>query len=210
MRITRISPQASNPNRANVYADGLFYAGVDQTVAYRLNLKPGMEITPELEMELAGQDQFARGWDFALRCLRIAPQSELRLREKLIRRIDNIDLVDQIMERLKEADLVNDRRLAEAIVTKYTELLTKSPREISLILIRKGIPKEITSSLTSALRTLDSTAAIEKLATSKLRSLKGVETRLQYEKVAAYLGRKGFKYSEVKAVLDSLLTSREL
>jgi SOS response regulatory protein OraA/RecX len=40
--------------------------------------------------------------------------------------------------------------------------------------------------------------------------LKGLESRAQYQKLAAYLSRKGFRYNQVKLALDELLLASNL
>jgi len=210
MKITKLTPQTKNPQRVNVFVDGAFYCGVDASVAFRLSLSPGMVITPEISGELSTQDEFARGWNYALRCLRVASQSVRRLREKLTRRLENEELADEIMKRLIEADLVNDQRLAESVIARFASSKTKSVREIRLLLQKKGISPALIRSLETNLNEIDPKEAIAKLAEGKLRQVRDSDPKVRFEKTAAYLARKGFRYNEIKAVLDELLLSRDL
>jgi regulatory protein len=203
MKITKIAPQAKNPNRVNVYADDKFYCGLDLSVALNLGLKPGMTVDDELSAHLSAKEEFARGFDYALRVLQRAGQSRRQMLMKLQRRCEDPRLIKQIMDRLIEAGLLDDNRLAEQWTTRLLER-NKSPREIRLLLIKKGIEPALVNELTEKLREYDNTPAITKLARVKWTRLKDTDERVRYQKTAAYLVGKGFGYGEVKVALAQM------
>ena len=52
MEITKLTTQARNPNRINLYVDGKFYRGLDKIVAIQLGLRPGLTLTSTLIQRL--------------------------------------------------------------------------------------------------------------------------------------------------------------
>lgn len=196
MQITKISVQARNPERVNLYIDGKFYRGLDRLVALKLGLKSGLTLNPQLIDKLETTQSENSAWEWALRSLQISPKSTRDMQMKLRRKFEP-ELVESVMEKLKNTDLLNDERFAERLVGNLVRRGTKSKKEILLKLRQKGIANDFAR---LALNQVGSDAeAAMKLAFIKNRSLRGdLPWQKRYEKIASYLARKGFTYADIR------------
>jgi regulatory protein len=199
MEITKISVQARNPERVNLYVDGKFYRGLDRLVALKLGLKSGLTLNPRLIDNLETTQSENSAWEWALRSLQVSPKSIRDMRMKLKRKFEP-ELVESIMKKLENADLLNDERFAERLVGDLARRGTKSKKEISLKLRQKGIADDIAK---KALGQVDSeTDSVLKLTLAKNRGLReDLPWRERYEKIVSYLARKGFSYADIRRVV---------
>lgn len=199
MQITKISVQARNPERVNLYIDGKFYRGLDRLVVLKIGLKPGLTLNPQLIDKLETTQTENSAWEWALRSLQIAPKSTRDMRMKLKRKFEP-ELVESVMERLKNADLLNDERFSERLVGELIRRGTKSKKEIALKLRQKGIADDVAKlALNQSISDAD---AAMKLALAKNRNLQAdLSWQKRYEKIASYLARKGFSYADIRRIV---------
>lgn len=196
MQVTKISVQARNPERVNLYIDGKFYRGLDRLVALKLGLKSGLTLNPQLIDKLETTQSENSAWEWALRSLRISPKSTRDMQMKLRRKFEP-ELVGSVMEKLKNADLLNDERFAERLVGDLVQRGTKSKKEILLKLRQKGIANDFARLALNQVGSDAETAM--KLAFIKNRSLRGdLPWQKRYEKITSYLARKGFAYADIR------------
>ena len=196
MEITKISVRTRNPDRVNLQVDGKFYRGLDRLVAIKLGLKPGLTLTPKLLDQLETTQSENSAWEWALRSLQVSPKSVKEMGRKLRTKFES-GIVDELLERLVTAGLLDDQRFAEQLVSRFVAQGTKSKKEILLKLRQKGIEFEIAKTALGAIDNEKESAT--KLARIKNRSLRAdLPWRERYDKVANYLARKGFGYGEIK------------
>lgn len=206
MEITKISVQARNPERVNLQVDGRFYRGVDRLVAVKLGLKPGLTLTPKLLDRLETTQSENSAWEWALRSLQVSPKSISEMRLKLKRKFEP-GLADDLVERLLDAGLLNDVKLADQIVHRLVQQGTKSRKEILLKLRQKGIPFDMAKAATTQ---VSSEGAAMKLVLIKDRSLRSdLPWQERYEKLAGYLARKGFDYADIKRAVTKTNLDRD-
>ncbi|MFA5010220.1 MAG: RecX family transcriptional regulator [Patescibacteria group bacterium] len=196
MEITKISPQAKNPERINLYVDGKFYRGLDRLVAMKLGLKSGLILNPKLLDQLETTQSENSAWEWALKSLQISPKSKRDMGIRLRRKFEP-PLVEAVMERLTNANLLDDQKLAEQWINRFVLQNTKSRKEILLKLRQKGIEESAIKSAAAGIP--DGTIAVLNLAKIKNRSLKReLSWKERFEKLASYLARKGFSYQEIR------------
>ena len=202
MEITKISTQARNPERVNLYVDGKFYRGLDRLVAIKLGLRPGLTLNPILVGKLETTQSENSAWEWALRSLQISSKTVREMRVRLSRKFEPA-IVDTLMQKLLAADLLNDQRFAEQLARRYGQQGTKSKREILLKLIQKGIDFETAKGALVA-EVSDTNSALT-LAQIKNRSLPiDLSWQERYTKIASYLARKGFGYTEIRQAVTKI------
>lgn len=201
MIITKISTQARDPERANVYVDGKFYAGLNKLVVLQLGLTVGQQITPALAAQLSQSESSQNIWDYSLRSLSASPKSRRQMVSKLAGRFSKEE-AEATVGRLEEAGLVDDQHLAEMLVNHHLQNSSKSTREIEAALIQKGLPREIVK---TALGTIPVEYELETaIRLSELKAGRDVVDERIKVKIAQYLGRKGFDYSVIRKALQNL------
>lgn len=201
MIITKISQQSRDPERANLYVDGKFYAGLHTLVVLQLGLKVGQVLSPQLIAQLTKTESTQSIWDYSLRNLSASPKSRRQLVGKLASKF-NKEEAESTVARLEEAGLVDDERLAEMLVTRHVLSANKSRREIEAALTLKGLPREIVK---AALATLPS--EYDEEAATRLVKIKVAGSEMDESaklKITQYLGRKGFDYGVIRKALSSL------
>jgi len=195
MEITKLTPQVRNPERVNLFIDGQFYRGLDRLVAIKLGLRPGLTLTPQLLGRLETTQSENSAWEWALRSLQASPKSQREMGRRLKQKFEPA-LAKALFHRLMAAGLLDDKRLGEALVDKYVRQ-GRSRKEISLRLLRKGIDR--TTAQTALGERHDDVEQMIKLAQVKDHRLKAdLPWRERFEKIAGYLARKGFGYSDIR------------
>lgn len=201
MIITKISQQVRDPERANVYVDGKFYAGLSKIVVLQLGLKVGTTLTPELAAKLAQNESSQNIWDYSLKSLSASPKSKKQLTRKLAAKYE-AEAVEATVARLEDAGLLDDAHLAEMLIGREIAIGSKSTREIEAKLLQKGLPKDL---VREVLEIIPEEYELETAA--RLARIKNKGTEVSSEtslKIAQYLGRKGFDYSVARKALALL------
>ncbi|MEK9178534.1 MAG: RecX family transcriptional regulator [Patescibacteria group bacterium] len=143
---------------------------------------------------------FDRYYNLALRFLSYRPRSEKEVYEYLKGKIQkskgkslNGEIIAKIMSRLAELDFVDD----STFVRWWIENRKKGGRLIKLELLQKGISKE---TIEEALLKFD----IAKKENDLIKKFIEKKKSLPYEKLVAYLLRRGFDYETIKKALKQL------
>lgn len=136
------------------------------------------------------------------RLLSIRPRSEKEIRDYLARK--KAQKPDEIIEKLKEQDLVNDERFAREWVEARRK--KKGKIAIKLELLQKGISKEIIGEAISLQQSAISEENIaQKLLDKKINLWKNLSSMEFRRKATGFLMRRGFEYEVVKQVVEKFL-----
>ena len=134
----------------------------------------------------------------ALKILSGRAISEAELHQRLIKDFAELSNVDQevndTIEHLKDLHLINDGRIAENFVLRYSH---KGNRYIKAILAQKGIKKDIINEMMATLDSEEQRAFIE--AKKKLRSFK--LDKNEESKLFRFLSGRGFASDSIKKAL---------
>ena len=126
-----------------------------------------------------------------LRILTRTSKSALELTQALIKKGASADVATAVVERFIEVELIDDARLAKAIVNTRVALKGESARAIRRELERRGLAQHAER----ALAHLDCEAEVEtatELALARLRRLAGLEHEVQVRRLSSFLARKGY------------------
>jgi regulatory protein len=189
--ITKISENKKNKNRVSIYADEEFLLACDKELIYKRGLKKGMQIDPEILLELAKEDTFIRARETALRVLERTMKTE-----------------EEVQKKLREKEY--DERYAELYLKE--KLRSRGQKKAKLELLQKGIDKEI---LNQALDSINHSNIEEetclKLARKKYAQLSKREQdpyKLK-SKLYTFLVGKGYDYELIGSTLRKILTQEE-
>jgi regulatory protein len=199
-RITAIEPQKNNPQRVNVYLDGEFAFGLTSLVAAWLNV--GQELGEEKISSLKGEDECEVTYQKALHFLSYRPRSLVEVRQNLSKRGISETLIDETMDRLQRAGLVNDEAFARAWVENRNAFRPRGKPALRMELRRKGLSDEIIQSV------LDTQVHEESLALDAARKyarrLRGLEWPEFRQKLGGFLTRRGFTYTTLAPVVSKV------
>lgn len=129
-------------------------------------------------------------------------KSEHDIRSKMLRSGNPEDLLDQVIEQLKEYRYIDDRRFATGYAESLRDNRGKSKRAILTSLYTKGIPKDVLEELVEEFE-FDDEAQLYKALQKKRVTPESILAMDQKEKMKLYasLMRKGFSYEALNKVI---------
>ncbi|MCY3555852.1 MAG: regulatory protein RecX [Gemmatimonadetes bacterium] len=212
--ITDITPRGSGGRRERkVTIDGERILTITEETFLRFGLFDGQAMDPERLREVELADGVSRAMTEAHRLIdhRMRTRRELEVRLKSRGRPDEV--IDQVLDRLEHAGLIDDGRFARLWID---ERLRRRPAGLSLLrreLRQKGIDAEIvdTALEDSASREGETERAYEALHRQSYRYAR-LDRDAAHRRMVAFLGRRGFGqaviYQVVHRVLDEIEESR--
>ncbi len=136
----------------------------------------------------------------ALRQLAMAPRSRAQLEDKLARR-GHPEVVAAVLDRLEDVGLVDDDRFAAQLVDSRRRTKGLSGAALRRELRDKGVDAEIATEAIGALDDATERARAEQLVARRLRSLAGLDPKVQARRLAGMLARKGYSPGVAYAVV---------
>jgi regulatory protein len=188
-RITALSAQKRNPQRVNVFLDGEFAFGLARIVAAWLQV--GQELPDERIADLLTEDDYETASQQALGLLNYRPRSAAEIRQKLERHNYRPETLDRVLERLRQAGLVNDVGFARSWVENRSEFRPRSRRALAYELRRRGLDEQ---TITSTLETVNEEQMAEQAALKKARQLQSLNWKDFRQKMFSFLSQRGFDY----------------
>jgi regulatory protein len=197
--ITAIVVQKNNPNRVNIYLDGEFAFGLSRIVAAWL--KTGQRLEDEKIARLQSEDAREKAYQQAMLYLSYRARSEAEIRQNLRKHEYPEEVIEQTLERLRQARLADDNEFARAWVENRSTFRPRSRRALAVELRQKGLSDEATH---SALQGLDEDALAYEAALKRVNRLKVLEWAEFRKKLSEFLARRGFPYSVVAPVVSRI------
>jgi len=199
-KITALKVQKRNPNRINIYLDGIFAFGLARVVAAWLQV--GQILSEEKVNALQNEDTLEAAYQKSLHLLGYRPRSVNEVRRKLTEKGFSGEVIDSVLERLKTSGLIEDRQFAKIWVENRAAFRPRSHRLMAMELRQKGVADDaIQEALDSSVS--DITLAYE-AAVRYSRRLSGLEWGEFHERIYAYLRRRGFIYGTITAAVQRL------
>ncbi len=192
--------------RIKVFVDGFLLFVADKKVITKAGLQLGQSLSVDQIEELKREFLFQNCLDAALHYLSYRPRSEAEIRQRLHKRAFDEDIVDTIIDILKERGLVNDVAFAEFWKDNRLSFSPRSRKLVQLELRQKGVSAEMADEVTSE---LDDETSAYKAGLRKMRSL----TSMDYDgfrlHLFGYLRRRGFSYEVAGRVIKRLWLDRQ-
>lgn len=206
-KITKITVQAKQTSRMNIFVDDKFLTGLDQIYCIQYGLKMGQEVSAQFCEKIRKIDEAETIYKRALKLLAIRPQSTFEIRQKLRQREFAANLIEQTINRLEKNSLLNDEEFAISWIKHRLENRLRSTQHLISELHQKGIVKTTIQLAIKQTNMADQELLIAtKLLQAKLRQIK---LPINQVKVRGYLARKGFNYGTILAAEKILASNTE-
>lgn len=189
-KITALTLQKRNRQRVNVYLDGEFAFGLARIVAAWLQV--GQFISDEKIAQLRAEDERETAFQSALRLIQLRPRSENEIRQKLLQRQEKDDVIQHVIERLKQSGLLNDDTFARSWIENRAELRPRSRRALAYELSQRGIERSV---IETNLAELDDDEMAYRAAQQKARKFRDLDWKDFRLKLYRYLAQRGFDYA---------------
>lgn len=198
-RVTAIEPQVKRPNRFTLYIDDHFAMGL--SVYALAGVRVGQELSrPELE-RLLRAEQLEEAREKALRFLEIRPRSEQELRRALQKKKYPEEIINEVMTRLGDVKLVDDRDFAKFWVENREGFKPRSKRALQYELRQKGVSSQ---DIARAVKKVDESDSAYRAAHPKAMRYKELDAQAFREKLSGFLARRGFDYSVTRETVTRL------
>lgn len=198
-RVTALEAQVKRPNRFNLYIDDHFAMGLSALVA--ATVRVGQELSRADLEKLAYAQNVEEAHDRALGFLAVRPRSEREVRQYLKRKNYSEEVIDQILTRLAEVQLVGDRDFAKYWVENREGFKPRSKRALQYELRQKGVsPEEIAR----AVQRVDERDSAYRAAHARAQRWKDLDAQTFREKLSGFLARRGFDYTVTRETVNRL------
>lgn len=198
MTVTNIEPITKT--RFRVYVDGQSAFVLYKGELSRYHIEPEGELDEEVYEEILQKVVLKRAKARALHLLNAMGRTEAQLRSKLETGGYPDRVTEEAIAYVKSFGYLNDAEYARSYIE--VRKAKKSRKELYAALCRKGIAREEAElALEEYYDGEDSLAAIEALLRKK-KFDRSAADYMQRQKMAGYLMRKGFRYDEIRRVLD--------
>ena len=215
MKITQVEPQRKNPNRFNIFLDGVFAFGADEDTVVNYRLIVGKEIPPEQLPKILFETEIGKLMErmYVLFSRRQRSEKEVRgylrnlsFKRKIKAQEELSELViESLIQRLKQKGILNDEQFAKSWVEARRRSKKTGKIALKFELYQKGFNKDL---IEGSLEDI-SEESEEKLATQALDKKLKVWQNLPYlerkKKALEFLVRRGFDYSLAKDVVEKEL-----
>jgi len=143
MMVTEISKQKRDPNKANVFIDGVFsFALHTQDIAY-FKLKEGQEVSEEVVAFIQDNLVYMKAQDTALHYIGYRMRTEKEVRQKLQDKEYLPETIERVIEFSKKYRYINDEEYAKKYVQEKLRLKPEGAFALKMALLQKGIKEEI-------------------------------------------------------------------
>lgn len=196
MTVTEIKPV--NSKKSKVYIDEEFAFVLYKGEMRRYHLAEGQILENEVYHEIMQEVLLKRGKTRALHLLESMNRTEAQLRSKLIEGGYPLEIIELILEYVKEYQYIDDSRY----VSEYlrTRGGTKSFRQMTFELQKKGISKEVVQEIANKENSTDESETIRRWTEKKHIEPERM-SREEIWKFCQFLLRKGFRYEDIKQEL---------
>lgn len=209
MTITKLERQKHDRERVSIFIDGEFAIGILEELLLNFGIRRGAAVSEaDIEQWKAAQEFFeAKKAAFNYLSMRMHSVKELstKLRDKGF----SAPVIEDVLKRMDELNLTDDKQYAEALLRDRLKRKTIGKRALQSELFKKGIDRETASDALAA-TDLNADALCLKAAEKKMKSLvREPDLRKRKRKLSDYLMRRGFEWEVIRATVDKLMKEVE-
>lgn len=202
-RITDLTGQARDPERVNVFIDGNFAMGLARTVVEREALWIGQELTQEQLDSLLAAETYHRALNASLHFLSYRPRSEGEIRQRLRKSGTDDEVIDRVIQQLRDWRYVDDADFAQRWVENRTLHRPRGSRLLAQELRAKGVdPLIVDQALEDA--DLDETGQALDVARKRWRQLQDLDDAVRERRLIGFLQRRGFNFDSIRHSIEVL------
>ncbi len=190
MKITKIEKAKKRKNRVHIYLDGEYAFSCNLNFLISNNLYKDREIDNIEYEKLEKKIFFAKTKDYVLNILSKKNYTEKEIVNKLKKRKTPDNIINEIIEYLKNIGLIDEKMFLNDYVNYLKNLNKYSKIEIKKKIFEKQFSN---TDINDLLNDYDESNAIKKIISKK--HIKNEKDKI---KIINYLRRKGFNYDKIK------------
>ena len=195
-KITSISIQKNNKNRANLFIDEEFCTGLSVESVFKYSLKVGQEIQKEKIDQIIQENEKADALVKATAYISKTIKTKRQVKDYLVKKGYSEELAYQVVDKLKEYGYIDDKEYSKRYIESTCKTQGKRLAEYKLMV--KGVRKEdIETAYDQTEIEYEKTA--KSLAEKHLRNKEITKENLM--KTYRYLIGRGFSYEQADYAL---------
>jgi regulatory protein len=185
----------------NIYLDEKFAFGLDLENFLKFGLKVGHELSEGQITEITKKNEFQKILDRLLMYTTLRPRSEKEISDWMKRKRVSESIKKDLLEKISNLDLLNDRKFAKWWVDQRLTFKNKSLRDLEYELRNKGIAKDVISE-TIGETEVDELGSAKKLIEKNYYKWSRFSGNIARQKKRAFLARKGFTWDAIKRATE--------
>lgn len=196
MKLTNIKQQIKRTDRFSIFLDNKYSFSLSESELIELNLKVGQDLEETDLEKISGDVQFGNAKNGCYRLLSYRARSVGEIRDYLVRKKYDSEIIDKTINYLITKDLLNDETFAKQWVESRVSNKKSSIRQIKNELRQKKVSSEIINKVLED-ESIDEVKLIKDLIEKK-------RTQPKYEddlKLIQFLARRGFNYDKILIAL---------
>jgi regulatory protein len=195
MKITAIKVQVRPGARYSIFIDGKYPFSFSEAGLLEYKLHSGQQLDDTTLRQLQQASNEDKLYGDVLRYIALRPRSEWEIRFYMQRKQASPALTEKMLNKLSESKLIDDERFTAAWVENRQLLRPVSKRKLQQELRAKRISDEIIGNVLTS-EDVDEHKSLRDIVAKK---------RARYPdklKLMQYLSRQGFRYEDIKSVLN--------
>lgn len=197
MKITSIKQQLKNPERASIFIDGKYAFSLSLSELVEAKLKINSEINEQQLKKLKKISEDGKLRNRAMEWTLNRPRSIREFKDYLYRKKADPDLILKLQSEFEDKKYLDEDKFANWL-TDLRRRAGKSERAIRSELTSKGISRDVITQVLS--KDGDEEERLKALIQKKSKLSR---YKADPDKFKQYLMRQGFKYEDIKRVLES-------
>ena len=193
--ITKLEIQKKDEQRANLYLDDKFYAGISVELCIKHHFKKGTEIDKELLDDIILQDEKDRAFNKALKYISSSLKTIKQIKDYLYKKEYAEPTVNYVIEKLIEYKYIDDEAYEKAFVLTYGNKYGKL--KLQSLLYAKGVSQKIIDSI---IDDIEIESSIDSVADKYMRNK--VFDEKTRNKLVRFLMSRGYEYDDIKNVIE--------
>lgn len=194
MKITAIEPQATNPERVNIFVDGRFLLGANTAIVLQLGLRVEQELLPTQLEQLRSEEVLQQAIERAYNYLSYRPRSRTEVRNYLRRKETPPAIIDAALARLDHLNLINDRDFASFWVESREHFSPRGARALKNELRMKGVDREVLDELIDNEKDEERAMLAGRKKALSLVRIPDIDFATFRSRLGSFLQRRGFSY----------------
>ncbi len=204
MRITSLQPQATNPDRINIFVDDSFLMGANALIVLQLALKVGQELSAAQVEQLRHDEALQQAVDRAYNYLSFRPRSREEVRRYLRRKETPPELIDAVLVRLEHLNLINDHDFASFWIETREQFSPRGAQALKNELRMKGVEREVVDELVSNEQDEERALVAGRKKAYSLIRIPDIDFATFRTRLGSFLQRRGFGYDVATKTVKAL------
>jgi regulatory protein len=196
-KITAIKQQVRNTGRYSVYVGGSYLFSLSESELLAQKIRVGQTLSGERQEELRRISGTDKLYERCLMLIARRMRSTHEIRQYLLRKKADADQIETIVSKLTDRGYIDDTVFAAQWAQSRQATRHASSSRLRLELRSKGVSSELIDEVVTDLEQSDEQTIRELISRKRLR-----QKYPDRQKLMQYLARQGYRYDDIRQVVD--------